>query len=123
LASWRALGVPLLSAHVSPVATRAHAEWLVRYTLGQGEHHGIDVDPATSPGSWFADLVGARRLGGLSLRLGDLLPRFRAREAYLMVGLPMSELSPADDAIVARLGLAVVAERAAPPQAGAVARA
>jgi hypothetical protein len=113
LAAWRALGAELLPAHVSPVATRSHAEWLVRYTLTQGMHHGIAGDPATAPGSWFADLVGARRLEGLSLRLGDLLPRFRAREAYAMVGLPMSELSPADDATVARLGWAFVAERAA----------
>lgn len=94
---------PIASSRVTPVETRQHAENLVKYSLNQFEHHGLSDDPAVATGSCFPDIVGARRVPGLSLQLSAALPRFRKREAYAVVGIA-DELQPATDADVRGLG-------------------
>ncbi|MSQ01336.1 MAG: hypothetical protein EXR71_05490 [Myxococcales bacterium] len=95
--------------YVRPVATRAHMVSLVGYCLSQFAHHGLAADPALATGSCFHDLVGARRLPGLSLQIATALPRFRLRDAYEAVGLA-HEVAPAEDAELRRLGSARLAE-------------
>ncbi len=104
--------VELAAPYVRDVATRSHMNTLVGYCLGQFQHHGLADDPATATGSCFPDLVGARRIPGLSLPLTAALPRFRLREAYDAVGL-ITKLVAADDDKVRRLGPARLAEAVA----------
>lgn len=84
-----------IAAHVSDVRGRAHLEWLVRYLLGQPAHHGIAIHPVLGSGSCFPNLVGARCVPALTLRVPTALPRYRLREAYGIVGLPQVPLEPA----------------------------
>ena len=93
----------LVDDHVHLVLRRRHLVTLVGYCLGQFAHHGLADDPAVATGSFFPDLVGARRVPGLSLLLAAALPRFRAQEAYAAVGL-VNELQPASDAELRALG-------------------
>lgn len=88
---------------VREVTTRAHLLSLVRYCLTQAEHHGIAGHPAVATGSCFADLVGARRVPGLSLPLSAVLPRLQRRELYEAVGFA-GEIAPASPDALARLG-------------------
>jgi len=75
--------------------------------LEQPTKHGLPGHPALWPGSCFPDLVGARRLPGLSLRLrlSEALPRFRLRSAYAHVGLAPAPLQPLDDDTQRGLGI------------------
>ena len=113
--------VPFSPVFVKEVAERAHLETLVRYVLDQGPHHGLSAHPALATGSCFSDMVGARVLPGFELRLPSLLPRFRMRAAYAVVGLGTDRpLAPADDAALAaagpaRLLAACSSATAAPP--------
>ena len=93
-------------AHIRPVETRAHQQWLVTYLLEQPRKHGLPAHPALWSGSCFADLVGARTVPGFSLptKLAEALPRFRLREAHAAVGLPPTELIPVDSDRIRRLG-------------------
>lgn len=85
---------PIDPGRVRPVNGRSHMDSLVTYLLEQPEHHGIPVHPATYSGSCFPDLVGARSVVGMELRLRDALPRYRLRKAYKVVGLPDVPLEP-----------------------------
>ncbi len=105
--------VELAPAHVSEVRGRAHLEWLVRYLLEQPAHHGVPVHPALTTGSCFPDLVGARCVPGLALQLGAALPRYRLRDAYAIVGLPLERLEPASDDQIRALGARRLVEAAA----------
>jgi len=110
-------------AHVSEVRGRAHLEWLVRYLLTQPAHHGLSEHAALTTGSCFPELVGARVVPGLSLRLSASLPRFRLREAYSAVGLAPEPLVPVQDAelrVVGARALVTAASAAAgaPPLLG-----
>lgn len=100
--------VELAAPFLREVATRKHMTTLLGYCLNQFEHHGLADDPATATGSCFPDIVGARRLPGLTLQLGGALPRFRQREAYDVVRLA-EKLVPASDADVRGLGPARLA--------------
>ncbi|GDX82590.1 hypothetical protein LBMAG42_44010 [Deltaproteobacteria bacterium] len=100
---------PFSPPFVKEVVTRSHMNALVGYCLNQFAHHGLADDPATATGSCFADLIGARRLPGLSLPISTALPRFRLRDAYEAVRLG-DELGLADDAELRRLGAARLAE-------------
>lgn len=100
---------PFSPPFVKEVGTRSHMNALVGYCLNQFAHHGLADDPAIATGSCFPDLVGARRLPGLSLPISAALPRFRLRDAYEAVGLG-DELVIADDAELRRLGAARLAE-------------
>ncbi|MDP2306276.1 MAG: hypothetical protein Q8P18_09645 [Pseudomonadota bacterium] len=94
------VGVNLNAAHRSPIRDRAHLETLVRYFLTQPAHHGLAEHPALTTGSCFAELVGARVVPGLALRLSAMLPRYRLRAAYAHVGLPEAALAlPSADAV------------------------
>ncbi len=86
--------VPLEPAFIKPVETRRHMEWLLRYVLDQPDHHGLAQQPALWTGSCFADIVGARALPGLQLRLHDALPRFQLWQACKVVGLDQHQLAP-----------------------------
>ena len=99
------LPVPLEPARIRPVEGRSHLEWLVRYVLTQGEHHGLAHHPALWSGSCFQDLVGARYLEGLSFQLARHLPRFRLRDALSIVGLPRSPIVPASDEAIFAAGV------------------
>ncbi len=117
------VAVELAPAHVSEVRGRAHLEWLVRYLLEQPAHHGIAEHPALATGSCFSDLVGARCVPGLVLRVPTALPRYRLREAYAIVGLPPERLEPASDDHVRALGAQRLVDAAgfavgAPPASG-----
>jgi hypothetical protein len=100
-------------ARIRPVQSRAHLQWLLRYLLTQCRHHGLQEHDALYSGSCFQDLVGARLVDGLDLQIRVLLPRFRLRDAYLAVGLPPRQLSPADAASVRAAGSARLAAAAA----------
>lgn len=100
-------GPALAPAFVRPVEGRGHLEWLVRYVIEQPAKHGLPGHPALWPGSCFPDLVGARRLPGLSLglRLGQVLPRFRLRKVYEYAGLAPEPLQPIDPYTQRGLGI------------------
>lgn len=100
-------GPGLAPAFVRPVEGRGHLEWLFRYVLEQPSKHGLPGHPALWPGSCFPDLVGARRLPGLSLRhrLSEVLPRLRLRSAYGHVGLAPERLQPLDPDTLRGLGI------------------
>jgi len=76
--------------------------------------HALPVHPALWSGSCFLDLVRARMLPGFSPRPLSLeLPRLRRQSLFEIVGLPATSLVPADDAALAREGVAGIIELAA----------
>lgn len=113
------------AAHVEPayiqtVSTRAHMQRLVPYLLRQTTHHGLPAHPALWSGSCFADLVGARVIPGLRLRLGDALPRITLRQVYQDAGIQRAPGAPLSMEGVRRAGAdhlvqAAAAAMAAPP--------
>ncbi len=105
--------VPLDEAYIKAVQSRSHMQWLVRYCLSQTEHHGLQVHAATWTGSCFADLVGARRLPGLELRIRDALPRFQLRSACAAAGVELGDLQPLSWERVRSLGARRVVSAAA----------
>lgn len=113
LALRRLAAAAIEPAHVRPVRDRSHLEWLVGYLLGQPEHHGLSEHPALTTGSCWPDLVGARRVPGLTLPLLRALPRFRLRDACRHVGLPEVELRPVSLDVVRAAGAVRLAETVA----------
>jgi len=95
-----------------PVSGRNHLGSLVEYLLTQVPHHGLPQHPALYTGNGFVDLVGARAVDGLQLRLADALPRYRQRSAYEAVGLPATPLVPAAPAQIRAAGAVRLAEAA-----------
>jgi hypothetical protein len=85
---------------------RGHMQSLLRYLIAQPEHHRLEAHPALWSGSCFPDLVGARWVPGLRLRLSEALPGFRLRDAHDLVGLPPRRIEPADDDQIRALGAA-----------------
>ncbi len=95
----------LCPAHTRRVEERSHLAWLANhYILGQPIKHGLASHPALWSGSCFPDLVGARVIPGLRLRVFDALPRWRLGDAFVAVGLPRVPLTPVEDALARRLG-------------------
>ena len=86
------------------VRSRSHLLSLVRYFLDQTYHHSIPAHPATWSGSCFMDLVGARVVAGLELRLFEVLPSLTRAKLFEMVGLPPGCLRPASDSTIRALG-------------------
>ena len=114
--------VELLPAHVRPVRTRSHLEWLVKnYILAQPAKHGLAGHPALQEGSCFLDLIDARVLPGtdprFARRIIAAMPRYKMRLAYEAVGLDPKPLEPASNELIHQLGMTRVAD------AGAVATA
>jgi len=91
-------------SRIRAVDTRSHLQWLVRYILTQLTHYGVDAQPALWSGSCFQDLVGARQLAGLKLRIREVLPRLRTRDMQAMVGLDEAKLQPASNDAVRGAG-------------------
>jgi hypothetical protein len=83
---------------------RGHMRALLRYVLEQPTHHGLSDHPALWSGSCFLDLIGARKIDCLSLRVDEALPDLRLGELQRIVGLPPRPLSPATDDQVRVLG-------------------
>jgi hypothetical protein len=93
--SARALAaVEVNPTHLRVVEGRRHMQTLLEYVLRQPSKHDLPVHPALWEGSCLPDLVGARYLPGLRLRIGDALPRTTQAEALRAVGLPESRLEP-----------------------------
>ncbi len=112
--------VPLGPAYIKRVEGRDHMRNLLDYLLGQPRKHGLPVHPALWTGNCFVDIIGARYLPGLRLRIRDALPRFRQRQAYCAVGLPVRRIqAPTAEQVRAlgasRLVTAASAALAAPP--------
>lgn len=102
----------VLAADVAPTGTkeiehRGHLESLVTYFVQQTKHHRLPVHAARWSGSCFQDLVRARCVPTITLRLFDLLPRTRPSDVFGRVGLPIVE--PASDVVVRAAGAARVA--------------
>jgi hypothetical protein len=110
--------VEVLPAHVRPVRTRSHLEWLAHnYILAQPSKHGLVGPAALHEGSCFLDLVEARVLPGMgpkfAKRLIQAMPRYRMRRAYEAVGLDPEPLKPAPNDLIRHLGMARVADAGA----------
>jgi len=95
---------PIEKVWAEPVNGRSHMRALLRYVLDQPRHHGLPDHPALWSGSCFLDLVGARRVSGLALRLEEALPGLRLAELHEMVGLSPRPILPAGDDLVRELG-------------------
>ncbi len=80
--------------HFEPVHGRNHMMTLLRYVLRQPEHHGLPGHSALWVGSCFSDLVGARWVPGLRLRLFDVLPRCTVADVFEALGLDRHQLRP-----------------------------
>ncbi len=100
----RLAAVPLERSFTKPVDSRHHMQWLVRYLLEQPARHRLAEHHALWTGSCFADLVGARALPGLTLRIASALPRFSLPEACRIVGLRKEDRRPLPPAEVRQLG-------------------
>jgi len=109
----RAAATKLDPARIRPVDTRAHLQWLVRYVLTQPAHHGLTGSAALWSGSCFQDLVGARQVPGLTLRITEALPRLSQRELHKLVDLPPAKLKPAANDTLRRAGAARIVAAAA----------
>ncbi len=110
--AFRALAsVELAPPHVKPVDGRRHLESLVRYLLGQTDHHAIATPSHRWEGSCLPDLLGARCLPGVDLRaqLAQALPRLDDHAIIAMVDLHATQVQPASLAEVRDLGAVALA--------------
>jgi hypothetical protein len=107
------VGMPLERVWHDPVGGKNHMLSLLKYNAEQVPHHGLPEHPALFSGSYFQDVVGARALPGLSLRLAEAAPSFRLRQLYEWVGLPQEPIEPASDDDVRALGVGRIREAAA----------
>ncbi len=98
---------------LKPVESRAHLLHLVSYCIEQPAKHGLGIHPALWSGSCFYDLVGARVIGGLELRVADVLPRYRIRDAWRAAGCAADGVAPLTDSQIRGAGLSALREAAA----------
>jgi len=106
--------VPLRpSSFIKRVENRGHLSQLVRYCIEQPAHHKLKVHSALWTGSCFQDLIGARAVGALGVRLETVLPRFNRVDLLTYAGLPPRELMPTDDKLVRSAGARRLARAAA----------
>jgi hypothetical protein len=108
--------------HFTPVETRSHLRWLLRYFLEQPIQHELPLTthPGLFVGSCLPDLLGARRIDGLELCISEVLTRYHQGMALEILGLPTDPLLPADNEAIRRAGAARIvaassAAFAAPP--------
>ena len=99
-------------SYMKPVESRAHLLRLVGYTIEQPAKHGLAVHPAMWSGSAFPDIVGARVIDGLCLRIGEVLPRYRTADAWRAAGLSADGLAPLSDEGIRATGLGTLMEAA-----------
>jgi hypothetical protein len=100
----RVAAQPIEEVWAEPVNGRNHMRSLLRYVLEQPARHGLPDHPALWSGSCFLDLVGARHLPELSLRLAEALPGVQLSELHEMVGLPPRPVAAASDDAIRDLG-------------------
>lgn len=98
------VAVPTQPTHTGVIHGRNHMEEVHRYVLQQPAHHGLPGHPALWGGSCFLDLVGARRIPGLHLRLDDVLPRVPLATSCCYLGVPVEALRRASDEDLRDLG-------------------
>jgi hypothetical protein len=96
---------PLEEVWHDPVKDRAHLKSLLRYQLNQTFRHGVPCSPALWTGSSFLDVIGARLVEGLELRLFEALPRLVVEDVLSMVGLTAGAIRAAPDGTVRALGV------------------
>jgi hypothetical protein len=89
---------------------RNHLRSFLRYVLTQIDHHRVPAHPALWTGSCLLDLVGARWLPRLRLRLAEALPDLHLDQVLSPLGLP--RLRPAGDELVRSLGTTRLREAA-----------
>jgi hypothetical protein len=95
---------PLAPSHFASVDTRSHMRWLLRYMLEQPQKHGMPGHPALWVGSCLPDLVGARIIDGLSLRIEQALPDYSHGMALRILGLPGKQVAPAGREVLRAAG-------------------
>lgn len=95
---------PLEEVWHDPVKDRAHLKSLLRYQFNQTFRHGVPCPPALWTGSSFLDVIGARVVEGLELRLFEALPRLVTEDVLPMAGLEAGAIRAASDATVRALG-------------------
>lgn len=115
------VGVPFERVWCDPVESEPHLVTLLRYNADQVVHHDLPEHPALFDGSYVQDMVGARALPGLRLRVAGAAPGFRVRQLYEWVGLPGVPIRPATDvevraAGIGRLKVAAASATAADPE-------
>ncbi len=106
-------GVEINPVHADPINGRHHLISLRRYLLVQPAKPGLSEHPALWTGGAFPDLVGARWLPGLELRLHELLPRCGQRELLADVGLPWARFEPVSNGEIRASGPRVLTKAAA----------
>jgi len=96
-----------------PVESRGHLLRLMGYSIEQPKKHGLQAHPALWSGSSFSDLVGARLIDGLELRVADCLPRYRARDAWLSAECSAAGIQPVSESQILSCGLSSLRDAAA----------
>jgi len=87
---------PLAKSYIDGVDGRGHMYRLVRYELDQPRKHRMPGPAALWPGSCLPELVGARFIPGLGLRIREALPTFSIKHVLSVLGLPGEAIAPAD---------------------------
>lgn len=87
---------PLATSFIEEVDGRGHMYRSVKYELEQPKKHGMPGPAALWPGSCLPELVGARFIPGLALRITEALPTFQVQQALRVLKLPGVEVPPAE---------------------------
>ena len=104
----------LRPAHRRLVENRGHLAWLIKYHVQQPIKHGVPEHPALWSGSCFQDLVGARYVPGLALRIAKSLPQYNVNTVLSQLNLRPAAIQPlGNDAIRALDAQRLVAAAAA----------
>lgn len=114
-------GMGFEPSYMKPVESRSHLQRLVGYTIEQPAKHGLEIHPAIWSGSSFSDIVGARATADFRICTSDVLPRYRASEAWKSSGLSAQGIQPLSDRGVFVSGLTPLVDAAsfalcAPPK-------
>jgi hypothetical protein len=91
-------------SRVRRILDRDHMDSVFEYVLLQPSRHKLPVHPALWEGGCLLDLVDARRLPGLKLRLREVMPRITESDILRVVGLGGAPLVPMDLEGIRRLG-------------------
>ena len=99
-------GIALEPSRSKAVADRSHLTWLIRYLFRQPSQHGLRIPNLLWEGSYFQDLVGARWIDGLQLRIWEALPRLRVAGVLEQLEVPPAAIDPVSPAELEQLGVA-----------------
>lgn len=114
-------GLGFEPSYIKQVESRAHLLRLVGYCIEQPQKHGLAEAPALWSGSCFSDIVGARAIAGLRLRIPEVLPRYRSADAWRAAGQVPGSITRASDEQIRAAGLSSLRKAAsfatgAPPE-------